>query len=227
LFTAFTQADESTSRRYGGTGLGLTISKRLAELLGGTLEVESRIEHGSRFTLWLPIAINGDFPSHPTPPRPLAAAPAPSVAPKDTARGRVLLVDDAADNRHLLMRLFQRSGICVEVAENGAIAVQRVLQSSPAPFDVVLMDIHMPEMDGYVATSLLREKGYTGTIIAVTACASEQDRAKCLAAGCDDHVAKPIDFDRLLAKVLEHVNPQGRTPPRADAEAVVPAAGGG
>jgi CheY-like chemotaxis protein len=127
-------------------------------------------------------------------------------APGSIGRGRVLLVDDAPDNRKLMQRLLQRAGLEVETAENGRVAVDRALGATDGhAFDVVLMDMQMPEMDGYEATARLREVGYGGTIVALTAHASEADRQKCLDAGCDEYLAKPFDLNDLLNLVSRHV----------------------
>jgi CheY-like chemotaxis protein len=210
LFQPFSQADASTTRRYGGTGLGLTISKRLAEMLGGGIEAQSHHGHGSRFTLMLD-------------PGPLAGVrmvaqlgeavqtPARHDAPTATPRlsGRVLLAEDGPDNQRLLSLFLRNAGLSVDVAGNGRVAVERVQAAATAqtPYDLVLMDMQMPEMDGYSATRALREAGYGGRIIALTAHAMKGDRERCMAAGCDEYAAKPIQRATLLQLMARFLTP--------------------
>ena len=195
LFNPFSQADDSTTRRFGGTGLGLTLSKRFAVMLGGDIDVKSEPGKGSVFTLTLCVPIVND------------AAPSTCTKRVSTAAlartkltGRVLLAEDGPDNRQLIGFLLRKLGLDVEMAENGRIAVDRVMARSDAgnPYDVVLMDMQMPELDGYQATVALREAGYTGHIVALTAHAMAGDRERCLAAGCDDYATKPIEKQELF-----------------------------
>jgi PAS domain S-box-containing protein len=209
LFQPFTQADASTSRRFGGTGLGLTISKRLAEMLGGTLAVRSRLGEGTTFTLSFDVtAID----------RPCVPLPAPSAETADRATsqpsagptrlaGRVLLAEDGLDNQRLLSYILGRAGLEVTLADNGQVAVELVRRSvaEGRPFDLVLMDIQMPVMDGYEATRALRAAGWTRPIIAVTAHAMLEDRQRCLDAGCEDYLPKPIDRQQLLDLVRRYL----------------------
>jgi PAS domain S-box-containing protein len=222
LFQPFTQADASTSRRFGGTGLGLTISKRLAEMLGGDIFVRSRLGEGSTFTLALPTA----------PPERAAAAqprgettpPASPVSPAvDVSHlrlsGRVLLAEDGPDNQRLVSFLLRRAGAEIVVADNGQIAVDLARKSlaDGTPFDIILMDMQMPVMDGYAATRTLRADGWAGPIIAVTAHAMVEDRQRCLAAGCTDYLPKPIDKAGLLGRVALHLEAARQAPrPTAD-----------
>jgi len=191
IFQPFTQLDASMSRRYGGTGLGLAISSRFARALGGELTVESEVGAGSRFALRIraePIAEE--------PERPSAARAALAQRP---LRGRVLIAEDGADNRRLLAHLVERWGLEVEIAENGAQALERVASAAERhePIQLVLMDMQMPQMDGYEATRTLRARGFQAPIIALTAHAMEGSREACLAAGCDDFLTKPVDRAQL------------------------------
>lgn len=215
LFQPFTQADASTTRKYGGTGLGLTISKRLAEKLGGTIDVESEPGKGSTFCATIAIGSTANVPMVTQQDleqvNRLAAAP-PKPAAATELHCRVLLAEDGPDNQRLISFLLRKAGADVTIAHNGQEAFELALgdgDSSGAVqhdcrFDVVLMDMQMPVLDGYGATRKLRDHGYTRPIIALTAHAMSGDREKCLAAGCDDFATKPIDHPRLLRMVDEH-----------------------
>lgn len=202
LFRPFTQADVSTTREYGGTGLGLAISRQLAWLLGGDITVESRPGVGSTFRLSVTTG-----PLEGVPRIDYAARAAASTldqsepAPVHVLTARVLLVEDGPDNQRLVSYLLERAGAVVAVATNGLLACEQALaaQQSGRPFDIILMDMQMPVMDGYEATRRLRSAGYTGTIIALTAHAMAGDRERCLAAGCNGFLSKPVHRDRLLA----------------------------
>jgi signal transduction histidine kinase/iron only hydrogenase large subunit-like protein/ActR/RegA family two-component response regulator len=216
LFQPFCQGDSSVNRKCGGTGLGLAISRRLAEILGGQIDLTSTSDQGSTFTLSLDLGtlegtalLTGPAPAVPHAP-PSASA---SKAPQRLA-GRILLAEDGPDNQRLISHLLRKAGAEVVVVGNGEIAVDRVLGSpsanappslpTPARFDLVLMDMQMPVLDGYEATRQLRAAGYQGPIVALTAHAMVEDRQKCLDAGCSDYMSKPIDRDRLLALVARY-----------------------
>ncbi|HXX48595.1 MAG TPA: ATP-binding protein, partial [Myxococcota bacterium] len=197
IFSPFSQADTSHTRRYGGMGLGLSISRRLAVMLGGSLAVSSDVGRGSEFRLSLP-----------------APAAALVEEPRAAARGaaggavrlegmRVLLAEDGIDNQRLVRALLRPTAVEVAVVENGAQAVDQALAALDAgrPFDLVLMDMQMPVMDGYEATRRLRTEAYAGPIVALTAHAMSTDRGRCLEAGCDEYVSKPIDRAKLLEVV--------------------------
>ncbi len=203
LFSAFQQADDSMVRRYGGTGLGLVISRRLAELMGGEVTVRSRRGSGSTFTLELPLDLAEDARWI----APGAATGASgtvvhAIRPSaDALAGlRVLLVEDGIDNQGLLSHHLRKAGAVVSVASNGKEGIEHVAASLRVgqPFDLILMDMQMPVMDGYTATRTLREQGVTLPIVALTAHAMSGDRERCIEAGCDAYQTKPVLRDRLI-----------------------------
>ncbi len=194
LFAAFSQADCSTTRKYGGTGLGLTISRRLAQLLGGDLSVTSTPGTGSCFTLTITVG-TVEQQLAPAAQRERSAALLAFSQPLDGTR--ILLAEDGPDNQRLITHHLQKAGASVQLAENGRIAVSKFLAAVGA-FDLILMDMQMPELDGYGATSLLRHQGCTIPIIALTAHAMAEDRDRCLSAGCDDYQSKPVNRDALI-----------------------------
>lgn len=199
LFEPFSQADSSTTRKFGGTGLGLAISKKLAELMGGDMGLESEVGKGSLF--WFTIF----SPLHDPTLIERPAQPALPELPIQTAilpASRILLVDDNAVNQMVAARMLEILGYHVDVASDGAEAVEAVKRQ---PYDLLFMDCEMPEMDGYQATALIRQMevntGQRRRIIAMTANAMAGDREKCLDAGMDDYVAKPIQLETLQAVI--------------------------
>jgi len=204
LFKPFVQADATTTRKFGGTGLGLAISKKLAEMLGGNINVTSIPQQGSTFSLTIQ---TGKTVGVETVASPLVIAQSSTQSDRwqraPRLAGRVLVAEDGPDNRVLVLFYLKHAGLTVDVADNGRIAVEKALAAEKAghPYDLILMDMQMPELDGYGAATTLRAGGYTRPIVAHTAHAMEGDREKCLAAGCDDVANKPIDYDKLLAVV--------------------------
>ena len=214
LFMPFTQSDASITRKFGGTGLGLTISRQLAKLLSGDVTATSRAGVGSIFTL----KVDGGPSADAEPLQDLTEATLPSRIDQEAPaairlRGRILLVEDGADNQRLLRMQLGDAGASVTSALNGQVAVD--LATAQA-FDLILMDMQMPIMDGYAATRELRRLGVTTPIIALTAHAMAEDRDKCLAAGCTGYLSKPVDEDRLLRTVHEHVGKTAHPVPSAN-----------
>ncbi len=198
VFEAFTQADGSHTRKFGGTGLGLTITRQFVEMLGGTISVHSLPEKGSVFTILLPLDV--DKPAA----KPLPSSPQPAIEPcvkssrQPSSIGHVLVAEDARANQVLIRVLLEKMGYQVQIVEHGALAVEEALNRS---YDVIFMDMQMPVMNGYEATRQLRLKNYQGVIIAVTAHAMKEDEQKCLDAGCDAYLSKPVDRARLQAAI--------------------------
>lgn len=195
LFTPFSQADGTSKRKHGGTGLGLVLSKRLANLLGGDVQLtQTTPESGSTFTVTIdPGSIH-----------PIQAA-AKDVRPQSlTGQSRrldgvrVLLAEDSPDNQVLVSRILRLAGATVEIAANGKEALDKAWQDQ---YDIVLMDLQMPIMDGYEATAELRHSGYSGKIVALTAHALADERDRCLRNGFDDHLSKPVNRNILIERV--------------------------
>jgi two-component system sensor histidine kinase/response regulator len=200
LFDAFQQADTSTTRRFGGTGLGLAISRRLATLMGGVVQVRSVPGQGSTFELRLPYLAAS---AHDAPAREPAAG---AGAPLRLAGVRVLVAEDNEVNQMVLERALQIAGAEATLVSDGRQAVNRVLADGRDAFDVVLMDIQMPEMDGYEATRRILELAPDLPVIGQTAHALQDERRECLAAGMVDHIAKPIDFHELVETIRRHLD---------------------
>lgn len=204
LFTRFTQADSSTSRKYGGTGLGLAIVKQLCELMGGRVELDSTPQRGSTFKVLLPVAL-ADEQAMPAS-RPLAPAAKIHAV-------RILLAEDNPTNQIVATGVLHRLGYAdVTVAGDGKQAVEMALSR---PFDAILMDCHMPELDGYAATQMLRARGCILPVIAMTANAMKGDREKCLAAGMDDYLTKPVERE-VLGEMLGRWLSRSSTPDGAE-----------
>jgi len=203
LFAPFTQADSSTTRRFGGTGLGLYISKHLAEMLGGTVAIKSIEGLGTRFDVTIATGevrldelVNAHEERH------ADAGSEQGRARIQPLGGRVLLADDSSDNQRLVSLYVNKTGAEIELAGNGKIAFEHALAGD---FDLVLMDMQMPIMDGIETTHLLRQTGYSGPIVMLTANAFKEDRERCANAGCNDFLTKPIDqaaFYQVLNKYL-------------------------
>uniref|UniRef100_UPI00333FCC32 response regulator n=1 Tax=Gemmatimonas sp. TaxID=1962908 RepID=UPI00333FCC32 len=210
LFQPFSQADNSVTRKHGGTGLGLTICRRLAELMGGSVElVTTAPGRGSRFELRIPLHA---APGAASIARLEYRAPSPSVAepmPHALAGRRILLAEDGEDNQRLISVLLKAAGAEVTIVANGRQALDAIewAEAGGAAFELLLTDMQMPEVDGYTLASVLRANGSVIPIIALTAHAMAEDRQKCLDAGCDDYVSKPIDRRALIATCARWLSP--------------------
>jgi signal transduction histidine kinase/ActR/RegA family two-component response regulator len=196
VFEAFTQAEASTTRRFGGTGLGLTISKKLVEMMGGKIWLDSIEGRGSVFQFMLPLQVDNAVGVV------AEAAVDKTKRSMDPALVNILVAEDNAVNQRLILRLLQKRGFRVTIAENGKEALACLECSNEDPFSVVLMDCQMPLVSGFEATQMIRlqeqETGVHIPIIAMTAHAMAGDRERCLESGMDDYISKPLKFDELL-----------------------------
>lgn len=205
IFDPFKQADSSIARRYGGTGLGLSLSRKLAKLLGGTLTAYSEPSVGSEFILTINAGGNenikyindlDEITEH--------AVNTPYFNEHAMLDGDVLLAEDNENNQRLLLLYLTKMGARVTVAENGEIALKHVYSNN---YDLVLMDMQMPVLSGVDAVQQLRDSGYTLPVVALTANATQEDRRQCLEAGCNDFLTKPVTREKLYQMVAKYIPP--------------------
>ncbi len=211
LFDPFEQLDSSLTRRHDGTGLGLTISRHLARLLGGDIEVVSQEGVGSTFTLIIPANCLPDSSFANELPRVVQAGsdrPGRVDTQSDLLSGHVLLAEDGVDNQKLISRVLRKAGLCVDIVEHGQQAIDLLVEGHP--YDLVLMDMQMPIVDGYAATREIRKRGIDIPIVALTAHAMAGAREACLDAGCSAYATKPIDREKLFAIIREMLSAHGQ-----------------
>lgn len=196
LFKPFTQADTSSTRKFGGTGLGLALSQRIARAMGGDLQLKWSVPGGgSLFTLSLPVT----FARRAKPALKHVAELPDSKLP--LVASKILLVDDSLDNQMLISRILELLGADVDLASDGVEGIEKAMAGN---FDVVLMDLQMARMGGVEATRVLRQRGYTRLIVALTAHALQEDRQRCLSVGCTEYLTKPVQRTHLV-QVIERV----------------------
>jgi signal transduction histidine kinase len=206
LFSSFQQADSSISRRFGGTGLGLSISKRIVEMMNGTIWVQSQVGSGSTFAFTAELKKGAKGQTDETPGSDIQKT---SLGEPGGFKGyNVLLAEDVEINREIVLALLEPTELAIDCAENGAMALQ-MFKDNPEKYNMLFMDVHMPEMDGYEATRRIRAldvpQAKTVPIVAMTANVFRQDIERCLASGMNDHIGKPLDFNEVLEKLRKYL----------------------
>ena len=213
LFTSFEQADGGISRKFGGTGLGLAISKNIIEVMGGEIWVESELGEGARFIFTIPARLGAAASEPDKAELEQSGQQADALQPSEDKPGKysgahLLLAEDVDINREIVLSILEDTGIKIDCAENGRIAVEMV-QANPGKYKMMFMDIHMPEIDGYEATRRIRalDDSYARQlpIVAMTANVFREDVERCLAAGMNAHIGKPINFDELMEQLDKYV----------------------
>jgi PAS domain S-box-containing protein len=203
LFQPFVQLHHPPAGKASGTGLGLAISRRLAHILGGEVHAQSSLGSGSTFTTIIPVEVITNDSEPPADRAPVHETEKPETGRAPLENLRVLLADDAIEARKLVSTMLRRAGAEMTCVENGERAVHAALAESrrAQPFDLILMDMHMPVMDGYAAVRRLRAAGYDGPIVALTADALDGSRERCIQCGCDEFISKPVERDHLIAAI--------------------------
>ena len=215
LFVPFEQAEGGFSRKFGGTGLGLAVSRRIIEMMGGNIRVESEIGKGSSFAFEIPVAMaETEASGQPRPAFPEKGGPEPNEQDADASKDnifsgrRVLLAEDVEINREIAAALLEHTGVLIDPANDGVEAFEK-FAAAPGSYDLILMDIHMPGMDGYEATRRIRGSGLPGAdvipIIAMTANVFREDIERCLACGMNSHLGKPIDPNEVIERLKEYL----------------------
>jgi len=196
IFDPFHQAQNNLTREFGGSGLGLSFAQDLAQTLDGAIEVQSTPNEGSTFTARFSSPKQAQQPTQ----SPSADADTAQAQPPQLSAARVLVVDDSKDNRVLLQHFLKRTGLRTDFAYDGKLAIEQIntAQREADPYNLVLMDMQMPVLDGYNATKQLRASGFDAPIIAITAHALDGDREQCLEAGCDEYLTKPVSRSALI-----------------------------
>ncbi|UOF00874.1 response regulator [Bdellovibrio reynosensis] len=202
LFKPFVQEDASTTRKFGGTGLGLSLSRELARALGGDIKlIASESGKGSHFMIEIETTSTKEAPFLENLEFNISSRGGKSIKMDNRLHGmKILLVEDVADNQALMLHFLNIAGADVEIASDGIEAIEK---ASSNYYDVILMDVQMPHIDGYEATRQLRDKGYDGLIIALTAHALPEEKDRSIEAGCDEHITKPIQFNELVELLLD------------------------
>ncbi len=209
IFESFTQADSSTTRRYGGTGLGLTITRQLAELMGGRVEMVSEVGRGSTFSLIVPAGV--DLHSQPMITALEKQTPSqPRSSPDVRLAGHILVAEDDAVNQTTIQAVLSRWGLDVTLVQNGQQAVEAAESKA---FDLILMDVHMPVLNGLDATQILRTQGLTLPIIALSASVLQEDVEASRKAGCNLHLGKPFEREQLYATLEAYLRGDRAAPP--------------
>jgi CheY-like chemotaxis protein len=215
LFTPFEQGDGSITREYGGTGLGLAICKYIVELMGGGIWVESVLGEGSMFAFSVRMRISDEEAYRRSGTAKNAVGEVSAAGVDNLSEFTILLVEDVEINREIVFAMLEDTHARIDFAENGAIAVE-MFAAAPDLYDIILMDMQMPVMDGLEATRRIRaldaERAGSIAIVAMTANVFKEDVDKCLAAGMNDHIAKPIDSDLLLEKLIHYLFMSGYVP---------------
>jgi len=213
LFGTFAQTDSTMTRKHGGTGLGLDISRRLARMMEGDVELlRSEPGTGSCFRIELPLEATPGSAIVARLDAVVESALTKASWPETKLCGRILLAEDGEDNQKLILYYLERAGAIVDAVENGAAALELIERNDAAgtPYSLLLTDMQMPEIDGYELARTLRQRGSRLAVVALTAHATAEDRVKCLDAGCDDYSPKPIDSERLLATCAEWMGREGK-----------------